>query len=743
MTITDKLLADKKWQELITSCEEILQSKNAKIDTYVKLAIGLRHVKKLSDSRKTLHEGLKIFPDHISLLIEMAALENDKKNWGTAVTLWEKIKSQTTNLSNLNYQRYCKAFVLKNEKGLLKTSENLKACIKELCIEDSKLKGFLTEALKIRLNEMRGIDKKLALQYAESISKFIEATALNKELAMSYMHTHKWNKAIHEFESILFQNSQIFDAYDYNRLLKCYEMENLHSNYEAFVLEGIRKFPDDQSLQFRFIYYSFYQNFTNKKYDLALQKVNLLLGAKRPTFWGLDKSHLLTYRDECIKNISQIIGANKSTPSLMIVANRSDGLGERINALLNAVVMAKTFNYKFGYVWRDQVHAHHLQKGANENKNLVGHAIVTEHEFFDPVFISNYSVTDKKLQGFRTITGKGLTYDSLYKAELENKLEGWFSPRLELKEHFSDELLINEFFSYKDAFSFIKFNKPITKSIELAKTAMKSEPFVALHLRSGDVFYGEYRKFLHYTYKGIVLPLAKSIIERFLKENKKVIVFGQDTIVLNYLKQEYNIITVEDFKGYKQLDDTQKAMFEITLMSGAENIIAGSSGFSKLASWIGEKPVESPISYYTSKKQTSIIRKDLLTNGDIYPKLQTSFAYWYAFFYGRHSKNISDSEYLLTQAYKYDPNNELYPLILSAMFYKSEMYERGESILKDLLSLNNTNEFDKNPTYAVLQAKTMGKPNLLEFIPYFKKTADLNYHYASIIMRMVEHDNNS
>ncbi len=630
-------------------------------------------------------------------------------------------------------------YYAQNKSTFLKNSENLLKNIKKIRKDDLAFYNAIIELIRKDITKIRNTDKNkpLALQLSENaIFYFKENNSLLKELAISYMHSHEWSNAVKTFESVKNDNTQLFDINDYHRLLKSYEMSETFDEYESLLLEGIKKYPENQDLQFRHLFISSILHLNQQDYSNALQIINLLLFTKKPSFWGLDTQHLLKYRNQCIIN-GEIKSINAHEQGMSIVSNRADGLGERLNAMLNAIVLAKTLGYKLGYTWNDLSHAQPFQKGTENKDNLIGHAIVDEHDFFDTSFIEKYSMTNKVLKNFRTITETNLSYEGVSALENKHKLSGWFSPRLALKEHLSPELLIEDY-TYADAFAFIDFNKPIKTSIELAKKVMQSKDFIALHLRSGDVFYGEYRKFLHYSYKGIVLPLAKKIIKDHLKKGFNVVVFGQDREVLEYLKLTYGVKLVDDFEGFASFDETQKAMFEITLMSQAKSIIAGSSGFAKLASWIGNQETKSPMNFYNSKKQSAIIKKDLKENKDAYNKLQTSFAYWYGYFYGRNSKDIKEVEYFLTNAYKYDPDNPLYPIILSAHYYKNYQPDKAEEILSALFNTSTTYDINKNPVCSVLKARTMGKYNILEFIPIFEEAAKSGHPFALVIIYTLE-----
>ncbi len=79
----DLLYKDKKWNKAHKIYSEILNNNfDPPVDVYAKLAIVQRFLKEYDNSEETLKIGLLKFPDAPSLIIEYAALENVKKNWG-------------------------------------------------------------------------------------------------------------------------------------------------------------------------------------------------------------------------------------------------------------------------------------------------------------------------------------------------------------------------------------------------------------------------------------------------------------------------------------------------------------------------------------------------------------------------------------------------------------------------------------------------------------------------------------
>src|SRR5690606_2210811 len=88
---------------------------------------------------------------------------------------------------------------------------------------------------------------------------------------------------------------------------------------------------------------------------------------------------------------------------------------------------------------------------------------------------------------------------------------GVSGPRTDLSDHISDAAEILRNSSPAQAFKKIEFSDEVNEAIALAKSTPIPDKAVALHLRSGDVFYTDYRKYLHYTYKGLTIPIAKAM----------------------------------------------------------------------------------------------------------------------------------------------------------------------------------------------------------------------------------------
>jgi len=173
-------------------------------------------------------------------------------------------------------------------------------------------------------------------------------------------------------------------------------------------------------------------------------------------------------------------------------------------------------------------------------------------------------------------------------------------------------------------------------------------------------------------------------------------------------------------------------------MSQCNDIVAGSSGFAKLASWIKGTTVKKTTDLFNHKEMTDFSLEDLEANGDSYDRLQAAFAYWFAYYYGRQSKSLAAVDRILTAAYRYDPDNQLYPLIQGFAHYAQSRFAQGEAILGSFLERECEHGLDD--LFAVLTAKTTGAYNLAPHIPYLETAAINDFPYAMSLLARFKED---
>lgn len=410
----------------------------------------------------------------------------------------------------------------------------------------------------------------------------------------------------------------------------------------------------------------------------------------------------------------------------VIVAAREDGLGERMNALLNGMFLAEKLGFDFAYQWK--------VSGTWEGAGVEGshHAVVHEKDLFSSDFISKYSLKEFDKRGFVEVGGEHLTREQLMAKTGTPGFRGWLAPRLDLNDLLSEEMRPDANINLRMTFRKIGFGSGISHAIRAAEEIALPANCVALHLRSGDIFYGRYRKFVYYTYKGITLPIAKAMIQAVQENRECVLLFGQDKETLNYLKNQVGAVLLKDLVAPVFESPAEQAIFEMVLMSRCKYIIAGSSGFAKQASWIGGIEIKHPKDFFDHREQTRISIQDLEQNAAVYHPLQTAFAYWYAYYYGRTFKAFEISDMLLAAAYRYDPENQIYPIKRASNCFRSGKFEDGEAILKRLVASEYMDVRSADlPAFGILTAKTLGKFNLADDFEAIGRAALRGFPYTA------------
>jgi tetratricopeptide (TPR) repeat protein len=407
----------------------------------------------------------------------------------------------------------------------------------------------------------------------------------------------------------------------------------------------------------------------------------------------------------------------------IVLACRTDGMGERLNGILNGIRLAQMLRAEFKFTWSSRGLENEL------------HAIEPAEAFFGAEYRRKHLIDRYDTSKLAELAGSKVTMSDL-RAELD-RTGCIIAPRVGLREILSPAMP-DHTFDLRDCFASIEFAAPIKAAVDAAMAVPLPSPVAGLHLRAGDVFYGDYRKYLHYTYKGLSVPIAKAMIGRAQKRGQSVVVLGQDDQVLTYLKEEMGVILGREYAP-SFASRAAQAMFELRLLARADVIMGGSSGFAKQASWINGSTVELPGTLFTWREQQAFAEHDLERHADFYHPLQTAFAYWYLFFYGRQHRTVATALPWLERASEYDPENEMYPLVRAGLLYRVERDEQAERLLERSLLLDSASA--TREVVRIFTAQTTGRFNLAEFHPAYKAAAVRGNGYArfmSAVLRNAE-----
>lgn len=405
----------------------------------------------------------------------------------------------------------------------------------------------------------------------------------------------------------------------------------------------------------------------------------------------------------------------------LFVSNRNDGLGERLRALLTSMVLARKYNADFTFSWHDSL-------GENDF-----HAIESAHEIFGDNFIKKYLQPVQAINNFNLVPIRQVW-------ELNEVILNVFDGILvQNHPHILEQVKFKPFSFEEDeygaAFSEIEFSKKINKVKNFVNEIIIDRKTIAIHFRSGDIVYGDYRFTNIYYNKIIPIYAIDSLISLYKSKGYKIIVFGQDYDFCRYVATQYNLSYSEDIID-KNYDSVQRAMFDILLMSRCSEIIAGNSGFAIISSWIGnsalinykEKLSEKQLwdSFYKLNNSEGILRSNKVH------KLLKSFTYAQFYDEFKDTLKIEESIRVLEKAVSLDNSNSYINMLLANLYFKNNRILQGEKLLYDEFNIN------RNSYYSIewlAKRKYVGGSTILsEYIDCFEKAISDGSIMALIIV---------
>lgn len=368
-------------------------------------------------------------------------------------------------------------------------------------------------------------------------------------------------------------------------------------------------------------------------------------------------------------------GPFSPTGTFTVMSRRDDGLGERLRALTNAIYLASRLGYAFGFQWDDRLAGREHQSADRQA------------EVFCPEFIERYSIpADCQLQGFVETQDLLLTRQKVAQFEADPSFRGFICHQGVLTRWLDPSLLPDSAFSYRDAFNLIGFSEPVRHAIGMARRISLPPRLTALHLRGGDVIYGVFRRSARYQGKALPAPLAAHLIRQIEEEGGGVLLFGQDTQLISQLKAGSRALDVGDLYPTSFGLPAAQSLFEITVMSRCERIIAGSSGFALLAREMGAVSWQAARSRFSPEEQFEIIIRDLEQQPGRYSPLQVAFACSSAYMAMRRKLKPGMAETVLQMGRAADPENEFFGLMIAATCFRNDELDRGDRVLAELLS---------------------------------------------------------
>jgi hypothetical protein len=349
----------------------------------------------------------------------------------------------------------------------------------------------------------------------------------------------------------------------------------------------------------------------------------------------------------------------------LFIATRTDGFGVRLLAVMNAIALSDLTGIPFAFTWQN-----------NKSSNPF-HDVESAESCFDRFFIHKHFLEDSAVNNFREVSFLEFLDKEEPEIPIFCRVPQSITPKL-----INDKKILRELKTknFKTVFDSIGFSDKNKRAISNAMDVQLNPQRLGIHLRAGDVIYGNFRKDPLYINKAIPFPLIKKIIEE--RSPEQCLLFCQDPAIDAILLENYPDVQSSRTLTSDQYDGAQRALFDIALMSRCRGIIAGRSGFSMVSSKISGQPIEEYLSLYNHNEVVAELGQWL--NDPIalkgIPDLQISYALMTLLSLDKNQLGRDRRRSYIQMGLSSDPENAFFHLLMIIEFLEQDTTEADNYI---------------------------------------------------------------
>jgi len=274
----------------------------------------------------------------------------------------------------------------------------------------------------------------------------------------------------------------------------------------------------------------------------------------------------------------------------LMLAYRADGLCQRLITILQGYFAARHFAYDFRFIWPDDTH---LQT-VFDLRYSEGHSVDTDVEkTLAADFVARHMLATGEQEAFINAIPRGsarhhrFTFRRLSQLRPRRDLirPCWVVGNLVIPD--LSEIVRTR--DYRHFFDNVLFTPEIREKLDEVRNLDLPEKRVAIHLRGGDVVYGNSRKrFSAARDLSLTLAVAEEICQRQLDLGYTVYIFGATRNDIDYLTDKYLGARSANDLDWSPADDPTSVLREVALMADCEKLFAAKiSAVSDLASLLG------------------------------------------------------------------------------------------------------------------------------------------------------------
>lgn len=358
-----------------------------------------------------------------------------------------------------------------------------------------------------------------------------------------------------------------------------------------------------------------------------------------------------------------------------VIAARTDGLGARLSAIFNALIISDIVGCDFAFTWP---HSY--------VKNDEFHTVPEVQEIFSPHFLQSHYFAPQT-QNEEDLPTLAFPKGSL--AETRRLL-------ISLLSRSEYNVSWTPFMRQLDALSSEDRKQLTSRAVERLGFSTRIEAIrrriqeqtlpdhaKALHLRSGDIIYGRFADSPGWTTKVIPAPFA-AVFLRHDNDPSSFVIFGQEVEVADALSKEYGAVSARSLCNSSKASPLEVVFEEIFLLARCSQIYSGSSAFAVFAGMLGECNFPKWRRHLEDAQWINLFAAELERNYAAYSSQQVAFSYFCLYELSQKRGSHSDLLSLIGKALHFFPTNRLYALLYCLNSFDRCLWDVGEAALDTL-----------------------------------------------------------
>lgn len=265
-----------------------------------------------------------------------------------------------------------------------------------------------------------------------------------------------------------------------------------------------------------------------------------------------------------------------------ILSAKFDAFGGRIGDVIGAVRVASALDATMMFHWAD--------------RKLDG--IRPADEVFAPEFVARHLLLEPKLDDYRVVrawrprdlvllrqSAKRVWYQAKHD-------EGAGKFRITTR-----RFTLPNVMTHGDAFAQIRF---VAELEQIREHARALGPFeLAIHVRRGDIFRGDFRLGGHFAHKALPLPILRLLLAT---TDKTVLLVGNEMEAVRERLGDHSIVTPSDLGYPGERTAARDDFYDFCLLSRCRSIVAGKSVFALIPALVGGGALLSAVDVLTRKQ---------------------------------------------------------------------------------------------------------------------------------------------